>query len=913
MSQSAKTVAIKPSVVAKLFGVPEIVIENLGSKGAIEVKRNAEKSIRVNFSNWRLDKGWFSSRLVLLDEKGKTVINMKVPNASNQAIEPFLFQTIYKEQLQSFCEALALCIDGRSYFSNSTITELSSSFSELIDGVKQYIEAAITLVPISYKENLKLFIEDEEKFRANYNELFIASEASKWSDLFARLEDNPLTTRQVESVVTEEDATLVVAGAGTGKTSSVVGKIGYLLNANIAKPNSILALAFNRDAAKEMRERVEQKTGHKIEIRTFHSYGKFLIENDVKEKLKIADYESFDRAKLAHVNSILEAMYDDGEEANLIINFLSFHRYPAKFREDFKSHKDYLSYMSKLQPVTLKDEWVKSFEEVLIADWLTIHGVKYEYEKPYEIKTSSRFKRQYQPDFYLTDYGIYLEHFGIDKNGKTAPWISSEDYNRSIEWKRSLHKQNGTTLVETYSWERMEGTLSKKLAEKLGAVGVTIRRVSNEELRKQFETKQVGGRLVSLINDFLSVFKEGQWKIEELDAKLAQKDIAESRRLSAFLRIFEAFMRRYDNHLSARGELDFADLIAKATVAIQTGKAKPKFTHIIVDEFQDISRGRSNFLQAIRASSGGAKLMCVGDDWQSIYGFTGSDVHITTKFADSFGFFKRVDLDRTFRFRQPIIDASARFIQMNPAQLKKEIRGRDASDQVEIEVVAGDEHNLENSLNQILRQISEIKPGKTASVLFLGRYNFTKPEFFQNLTKKYKSLEISFLTVHKSKGLQADYVVILGLENAKFGFPGSIATDPIMSLVIPSEEDYEDAEERRVFYVALTRAKEKVYLVKPTNPSKFLVELMAYDEVSAGENLKNVDTSCSECGLGSYVLKFPNRINGYAWRCSYGRYCGGKAKFCPTCKNYPLRNGSCADLDCISPETVPAARKKRRR
>ena len=104
MSQSAKTVAIKPSLVAKLCGVPEIVIENLGSKGAIEVKRNAEKSIRVNFSNWRWDKGWFSSRLALLDEKGKTVINMKVPNASNQAIEPFLFQTIYKEQLQSFCE-----------------------------------------------------------------------------------------------------------------------------------------------------------------------------------------------------------------------------------------------------------------------------------------------------------------------------------------------------------------------------------------------------------------------------------------------------------------------------------------------------------------------------------------------------------------------------------------------------------------------------------------------------------------------------------------------------------------------------------------------------------------------------------------------------------------------------------------
>ena len=325
MSQNSNSLVINPSLFARIFGVSKVVIESLDGQGAIEIKPNSEKSKRVNFSNWLWNKGWFTSQLKLLDEKGKTIINMKVPNTSRQTIEPFLFQTIYREKLQSFCEALALCVEGKSYFSHSTLIELNSSFCELIKGIKKYIDAAMALAPISYKENLKLFLEDEEKFRANYNELFVANEARKWSDLFAQLEENPLTTRQIESVLTEEDATLVVAGAGTGKTSSVVGKIGYLLNANIAKPNSILALAFNRDAATEMRERVEQKTGHKIEIRTFHSYGKFLIENDVKEKLKIADYESFDRAKLAHINSILEAMYDVGEEANLLINFLSFH------------------------------------------------------------------------------------------------------------------------------------------------------------------------------------------------------------------------------------------------------------------------------------------------------------------------------------------------------------------------------------------------------------------------------------------------------------------------------------------------------------------------------------------------------------------------------------------------------------
>ena len=120
-----------------------------------------------------------------------------------------------------------------------------------------------------------------------------------------------LNEPQKEAVNSLEGPLLVLSGAGTGKTSSVVGKIGYLLHSNRASPKNILALAFNRDAASEMRERVLAKTGKKIEIRTFHSFGKSLIEGQLKEKLKIADFEQFERAKLAHVNSILSQMYDD--------------------------------------------------------------------------------------------------------------------------------------------------------------------------------------------------------------------------------------------------------------------------------------------------------------------------------------------------------------------------------------------------------------------------------------------------------------------------------------------------------------------------------------------------------------------------------------------------------------------------
>ncbi len=909
-----ETLEFKPSIIARIFGQKHFTLRRMPEHRLIRTTITNQRAEDLQLKNWRLSKNLFSQSLQLFGENNNAVVSVKIAKSKTRAINQFLFETLHKDEIEPFCSLLSKSMSGENYFPNSMLQEIKDRYSELIASMNFIGSLAFEFMPQKDRETVRMFVSDEDNCRAEYNNAFVESEATKWEPLFRRLEDNPLTEKQIESVVTEEDATLVVAGAGTGKTSSVVGKIGYLLHSNRASPKNILALAFNRDAASEMRERVLAKTGKKIEIRTFHSFGKSLIEGQLKEKLKIADFEQFERAKLAHVNSILSQMYDDGEESNLIVNFLSFHRYPAKFREDFSSNKDYLTYMSKIQPVTLNDEWVKSFEEVLVADWLTIHGVKYEYEKPYEHKTGSRFRRQYQPDFYLSDYGVYLEHFGIDKQGNTATWINKEHYNQSIEWKRSLHRENHTELIETYSWERMDGVLSKNLKQKLELAGIKVKRVSNDELKKKFETKTVNVKLVSLIKDFLSVFKEGQWQVEELRTNIEDYEISEKRRFLAFVGIFEAFLKRYSSHLINRGELDFSDLIARATEAINAGKVHPKFTHIIVDEFQDISRGRSAFLRAVRKSSGACKLMCVGDDWQSIYGFTGSDVHITTKFDSIFGAFKRVDLDRTFRFRQPLIDISSRFIQQNRSQLKKQINGREATIEKEVEVKEANELNLEECLLGILKNIKSKSKNAKTSVLVLGRYNFTEPDFFSKIANKYNTLTVNFMTVHKSKGLQADYVIILGLENAKFGFPGSIANDPIMNLVRPSEDDYEDAEERRVLYVALTRAKEKVFLIKPSNPSKFLDELMEYDEVEIGESTRAIDMECSTCYAGVLTLKFPNRVNGYAWHCSYGRYCGGKAKFCSTCNKYPEISGRCANKECVPKNTgTKKARRSGRR
>tara|TARA_B100002003_G_C14003297_1_gene484284 strand:- start:25 stop:933 length:909 start_codon:yes stop_codon:yes gene_type:complete len=295
--------------------------------------------------------------------------------------------------------------------------------------------------------------------------------------------------------------------------------------------------------------------------------------------------------------------------------------------------------------------------------------------------------------------------------------------------------------------------------------------------------------------------------------------------------------------------------------------------------------------------------MCVGDDWQSIYGFNGSDIRFTFDFEKVFGKTARVDLDKSFRFTQPILDVSSRFIQKNPLQLKKNITSKPSTLKKTIEIIESEFGN-QNYMEEIFNKIDSERPNrKKWEVIILGRYNHLEKEIPDNLRSKYKNLDIKFMSIHKSKGLGADVVVILKLESGKYGFPGSMENDPIMNLVRAGEQEFLNAEERRVFYVALTRAKQKVFLC--TNnyfPSTFLDELKTdeYPEIEyEGIETNKALLACPNCKKGKLFLKHPKRINGYAWVCSLSPYCKGKAKFCSNCKKLPaIHYSKCIDPGC---------------
>ena len=799
-------------------------------------------------------------------------------------------------------EDITLLTNSRKFINHKLVISWIKNYKELLRSLNFYVKKK-NLLSVDELKILK-FYQNFEKLIKESNDHFIENEIRKFKPLFDKIEDNPLTFAQRKSIVIDEDSTLVVAGAGTGKTSTVVGKVSYLLKKKEIKPNEILALVYGKNAATEMKQRVKEKTGEDIDIRTFHSIGRLIVQNYEGSKNKISDAATSEYVNKNLITNILREMLKNDKTRKLVMSFISYHRYPAKYLEDFNTDTDYFEYLRKYEPETLKGERVKSFEELLIADWLYLNGVYYEYEYPYEHKTSSMQKNQYRPDFFLGE-GKYLEHFGINKEGKTAPQINSYNYNQGIIWKRSLHRQKGTTLIETYSWERQEGIILKNLEKKLNDIGIKIKPNDPAIIKELFERDDVNKKLVSLVSDFLQIFKEGQYTVNEISESLPKINLSERERYQVFLELFEEVFKRYQDYLKKRQELDFADLISKSTEILNKTSFKTKFKRIIVDEYQDISRGRYRLLQALINKQEDCRIMCVGDDWQSIYGFNGSDIRFTFDFEKVFGKTARVDLDKSFRFTQPILNVSSRFIQKNPLQLKKNITSRPSTLKKTIEIIESEFGN-QNYMEEMFNKIDSERPNKKKwEVIILGRYNHLEKEIPDGLSSKYKLLDIKFMSIHKSKGLGADVVVILKLESGKYGFPGSMENDPIMNLVRAGEQEFLNAEERRVFYVALTRAKQKVFLC--TNnyfPSIFVEELKTdeYPEIGyEGIAINKALLACPNCKKGKLFLKHPKRVNGYAWVCSLSPYCKGKAKYCKKCKKLPAaNNNSCLDPACES-------------
>jgi len=712
------------------------------------------------------------------------------------------------------------------------------------------------------------------------NKAWVQSEAARFGSLLDTVERYPLTPSQREAVLHDEDNVLVLAGAGTGKTSTLVAKVGYLLRKGLARPEELLLLAFTRKAADELRERLKRTFSVAVPVRTFHSLGLEILAQAEGRKPSLAREAEDPAVKRATLAQLIARLLGDPDFQRDYLRFHTQLRAPYRPAQEFRSEAEYRDYLLSAEPRTFSGVLVRSYEECEIANWLLLNGIRFEYEHPYEVDTATREHVQYRPDFYLPDYGIYLEHWGVDRAGNPAPFMDREQYQAKMRWARGLHQARGTRLVETYSWERVEGVLLDHLELKLRERGVTFGSVPVEDALTQLNRLGLWEPFLSLVGTFLSLLRSAGSAWDEIRHRASGRP--DAMRTGFFLNLIERIERAYRELLVERGEIDFDDMIHQAVDLVNRRAYRSRFRYLLVDELQDLSQGRARLLRGLRDQVPGAKLFCVGDDWQSIYRFTGSDLSLTTRFPEHFGYTRTVALERTFRFDDRLAAFSSRFVLRNPAQLPKtlttHVRG------IAPAVVLHLGSAGEDPLPMLLTQLAE---AGRASVFVLNRYHFQRPAAAQQaLRRRFPQLDLQFHSVHASKGLEADYVVVEHVASGRYGFPSEMADDPVLDLVLAQPDAFPHGEERRLFYVALTRARKRVYLLaEGDRTSPFIRELLddpGYEKIVEG-TAEMVTDRCPACSRGR--LHRRRSPYGAFYGCTYYPLCEYKEQPCPACRN----------------------------
>lgn len=721
---------------------------------------------------------------------------------------------------------------------------------------------------------------DLESRVADANEHIMGAELLSWRPFFDTIEKSPLTNEQAQAVVCFDNRVQVLAAAGSGKTSVMVARAAYAIVRGFVAPDRILLLAFNRDAATELQERVAARfaatgidsTG--LRASTFHSFGLDVIGQATGEKPRLAPW--LDQGEdIQMILGIVDELRDTSESFRYRWDLyrMLFANAPTDLAEN--EPDGYNKATHKTGYRTFGGQVVKSHSERLIANFLYLNGVDYEYERPYDVQVADATYSQYRPDFYYPDIGVWHEHWALDRDGK--PPAAFQGYAEGMEWKRHVHDQHGTTLVESAWAEVMFGDGLSKLKDELTRLGLSFDwnpdRPINDEWAKPIKDED----LARLVRTFMTHVKSNSSTAEDLERRLASHLAhLNGYRTRLFLELYWRIHAEWEARLTAHRSVDFEDMLVQAAGHLEAGDVDSPYDLIMVDEFQDASQARARLVRGL-VKTPGRFLLAVGDDWQSINRFAGADLSVMTNFEAWFGRGRQLALTTTFRCTQIICDVASTFVSKNPNQFKKSMRSANQDPGTPVTVIRADDTAgaLVSYLDHLSAAVADgtipRNQAGTVSVDVLGRYGFERRVL---PTRSPRNLRVTFRTVHGSKGLEADYVIIPGMTTGTYGFPSNITDDPVLDLAMPAPDSFAHAEERRLFYVAMTRARRGVTLITPPQRmSSFIVELLDDPHVVlAGDNDAPVEV-CSQCGQGTMVER-----NG-----PFGPFLG--CSTFPACKN----------------------------
>ncbi len=747
--------------------------------------------------------------------------------------------------------------DLNSTFSGKIIS--ATQEKDFVNHYKPHFQEAYSLVKkleafnITPSETISKFISDFgaiNRLVKQHNEGIITFLLDTHKEFFDHCLKYPLDKQQRRSIVSEEENCLVVSSAGSGKTSSIVGKVKYLTEIKKINPQNILLISYTNKAAAELTERmgIAGLRGY-----TFHKLALDIIGQTTGQKPSI--YENTD----ALFVKIYHELLNDKKFKKSVIEYFIDYQTPEKEWEKRKNERR--QQLSEQKEVRLKATfpdmdgktvYVRSEQEQKICFALSSLSVKFRYEEPYEHPLVDEMHSQYKPDFsiYFEQGGetkrIYLEHFGVDEHGLVPIWFAkdrgityeeaNQKYNDGITWKKAAHEKFGTKLLTTSSADFHYSDIREKLKTLLEKADVSIQEKTDAELYDMVlpPNSKHEKAFIRLVVTFVTLIKSSCKSVDEVLRQT--KNAGDERSTFIIKNIFQPVYKRYIEELANINQIDFTDAILQATDICRSSHPV-KYDYIIVDEFQDISVDRYNFLKVLREGNPPAKLYCVGDDWQSIYRFSGSDMALFNQFSDYFGQTEINKIETTYRFGEPLVSLSSQFIQRNEAQIKKNIHPFNPQVKTELQFCDYERRDYCNVIGQLVASIPLDK-----SVFLLGRYSFD--DYYLSFMYKFVKegnrffyiigdRKIEFLTVHKSKGLEADYVIILQCNKDTYGFPSLVSDDPVLNYVLTKSDQYPYGEERRLFYVAITRAKVKTYILYDRRfPSVFVDEFLHPEKVT---------------------------------------------------------------------------------
>ena len=653
---------------------------------------------------------------------------------------------------------------------------------------------------------------------------------------------------QREAIQSHDKRILVLAGAGSGKTKTLIDKIRFYINEKKISPKNILAITFMRDAVHEIQDRLiefaDKTQQYKNElkgndqhlvrkkfisqhailknltVRTFHSLCfTILKENgsgyfDNRFKILRDDQASFRTDDSMNIppatesidsllrKSIISACQHEPDfsvklEQYLIENY---------FEKQLKQLKDKKEYENKYR--CLNGSVVKSKSEQKIIDWFHCKGYEIEYE-PLEVGSSFKFK----PDFKLSTKEFYIEH--------------KSDISANLHYKLQALKEAGKPVFITHEdWMKD----SEKIETELMGI---LRNVLDGNYTANF-SKEFDNRFRLLNKELGTFFREVKQaydlaksqglKVDDI-FKIRSK-LFEHKRIKIFYELFPVVWSHYENLKRKNSVIDFSDLLSLTLDLFEQDEKirdyyRDKYKCILVDEFQDVSPAEVRLIKHLFTDD--SDLFCVGDDWQSIYGFRGSDVNFIINFSKYFPDSKVIKLKYNFRSSENIVNVGNEVIKNNKNKIEKEVLSLKKSDQKVVLFKSNSESDtldfLQEKISFHIDQKSGVAP---QDIMVLGR----RREHFTGIQAGLNNSKVRFSTIHKSKGLEAKVVFITGLKHGRGGFPDTWLSDSIFQVIKKTDTDLLLEEERRLFYVAVTRAKDCLYLITENeNQSQFIDEL----------------------------------------------------------------------------------------